>query len=101
MLGAGCTAIIVTLATLELTLIYIYMLPCWITARIARIRVPEDKPGVSWSFFSCLVAFILQSAGMETDPLQLFFAANGLESREDFAFLFENRKERPWRRGVL
>ena len=30
---------------------------------------------------------------MESDPVQLFCAANGLESREDFAFLFETREE--------
>ena len=30
---------------------------------------------------------------MESDPVQLFCAANSLESREDFAFLFETREE--------
>ena len=30
---------------------------------------------------------------MESDPVQLFCAANGLDSREDFAFLFETREE--------
>ena len=43
-------------------------------------------PGVLW----CL---ILPCAGMEADPLKLFFAVNRLESREDFAFLFETRDE--------
>ena len=48
-----------------------------------------------------LESILLPCAGMDTEPLQLFFAAHGLESRADFAFLFKTREEAADRGGPI